>query len=237
MRRRSAAASSLAASPSRRRASSGSFTPAIVGGVARGRRPRSSRSTCLDRLARGPAADGRAPASCSRPASSRASRSRWAPTRVFGGGWRVRRVAARRGARDDRHRHDDRRPRGPDAHGDDRLLPGGRARADQQLRRHRRRAARARAPRRLHPRGVVRRHARGARLRGAAHAPRPAAGAGGGARAVLDRLHPRHGAGLPQADDRAARRVRRADVRGALRRRALRARAAARDHRRAAIPT
>ena len=51
---------------------------------------------------------------------------------------------------------------------------------------------------------------------------------------VLDRLHPRHGAGLPQADDRAARRVRRADLRGALRRRALRPRAAARDHRRAA---
>ena len=39
--------------------------------------------------------------------------------------------------------------------------------------------------------------------------------------------------GLPQADDRAARRVRRADVRGALRRRALRPRAPARDHRRA----
>ena len=65
----------------------------------------------------------------------------------------------------------------------------------------------------------------------------PAARAGGGARAVLDRLHPRHGAGLPQADDRAARRVRRTDLRGALRRRALRARAAARDHRRARSPT
>ena len=136
-------------------------------------------------------------------------------------------------ARHDRGRHDALDATRLTLDGDDRLLPGGRPRADQQLCRHRRRAARARAPRRLHPRGVVRRHARGARVRGAAHAPRPAAGAGGGARAVLDRLHPRHGAGLPQADDRATRRVRRTDVRGALRRLALRARAPARDHRRA----
>ena len=47
------------------------------------------------------------------------------------------------------------------------LLPGGRLRADQQLRRHRRAAARARPPRRVHHRGVVRRHAGRARLRGA----------------------------------------------------------------------
>ena len=130
-------------------------------------------------------------------------------------------------------RHDDRGAAASEVDGDDRLLPRGRLRPDQQLRRHRRRAARARAPRRLHRRGVVRGHARGAGLRGAPDAPRPAAGAGGGARAVLDGLHPRHGAGLPQADDRAARRVHRAHVRGALRRRALRPRAPARDHRRA----
>ncbi|TMK26267.1 MAG: hypothetical protein E6G64_14845, partial [Actinobacteria bacterium] len=47
--------------------------------------------------------------------------------------------------------------------GDHRLLPGGRVRADQQLRRHRRRAAPARALRHLHRRGVVRRNARGGR--------------------------------------------------------------------------
>ena len=38
----------------------------------------------------------------------------------------------------------------------------------------------------------------------------------GGARAVLEGLHPRHGAGVPEADDRPARGVRRADVPGAV---------------------
>ena len=71
-------------------------------------------------------------------------------------------------------------------------------------------AARARPPGRVHRRGVVRRHPRGAGVRGAAHAARAAARGRGGARPVLEGLHPRHGARLPQADDRAARRVHRA---------------------------
>ena len=52
-------------------------------------------------------------------------------------------------------------------------------------------------------------------------------------RPVLDRLHPRHGAGVPQADHRAARRVHRAHLAGPDRRREVRPPAAARDHRRA----
>ena len=56
---------------------------------------------------------------------------------------------------------------------------------------------------------IVRRHARGEGLRGTDDAARAAAGRARGPRPVLDRLHPRHGAGLPQADDRAARRVHR----------------------------
>ena len=66
-------------------------------------------------------------------------------------------------------------------------------------------AARARPPGRLHRRGVVRRDARGAGLRGAADAARPAARGRGGAGPVLEGLHPRDGARLPEADDRAAR--------------------------------
>src|SRR5204863_299457 len=65
-------------------------------------------------------------------------------------------------------------------------------------------------------------------------APRAAAGGRRGARPVLEGLHPRDRAGVPQADDRAARRLHRADVRGARGRRALRRRSAARDPRRAA---
>ena len=55
----------------------------------------------------------------------------------------------------------------------------------------------------------------------------------GGAGPVLEGLHPRHRAGLPQADDRAARRFIAPTFAGAARRRALRRRAAARDLRRA----
>jgi hypothetical protein len=51
--------------------------------------------------------------------------------------------------------------------------------------------------------------------------------------AVLEGLHPRHGADVPQADDRAAGRVPRADLAGADRRCALREPAARGDHRRA----
>ena len=54
-----------------------------------------------------------------------------------------------------------------------------------------------------------------------------------GPRPVLEGLHPRDRAGVPQADDRAARRVHRPDLPGADRRRRLRRRAPARDHRRA----
>ena len=49
---------------------------------------------------------------------------------------------------------------------------------------------------------------------------------------VLEGLHPRHRAGVPQADDRAARGLHRPDLRGAVRRRPLRRRAPGRDHRR-----
>ena len=65
----------------------------------------------------------------------------------------------------------------------------------------------------------------------------PAAGRARGPGPVLDRLHPRHGAGLPQADHRAARRVHRADVPGPDRRREVRPPAPARDHRRARART
>ena len=50
---------------------------------------------------------------------------------------------------------------------------------------------------------------------------------------VLDRLHPGHRAGLPQVDARADRRVHRADLAGAHRRREVRQPAARADHRRA----
>ena len=61
----------------------------------------------------------------------------------------------------------------------------------------------------------------------------PPPGGRRGPRPVLDRLHPRHGASLPQADDRAAGRVHRADLAGAVRRGALRRAAPAGDLRRA----
>ena len=54
----------------------------------------------------------------------------------------------------------------------------------------------------------------------------------GGPGAVLEGLHPRDRARLPQADHRAARGLHRPDVRGALRRRPVRGRAPGRDHRR-----
>ena len=61
----------------------------------------------------------------------------------------------------------------------------------------------------------------------------PAPDRAGGPGPVLDRLHPRHRAGLPQADHRAARVVHRADVPGAHRRREVRPPAPRRDLRRA----
>ena len=118
-------------------------------------------------------------------------------------------------------------------HEHDRVLPRGGLRPDQQLRRHRRRPAQARPPRRVHRRGVVRRRARGPGLRGAPDAARAAARGARGPRPVLEGLHPRDRAGVPQADDRAARRVHRPDLPGAGRRRRLRRRPPARDHRRA----
>ena len=84
---------------------------------------------------------------------------------------------------------------------------------------HRRRAAAPRPPGRVHRRGVVRGQPRGQGVRGAADAARPAAGGARGPGPVLDRLHPRHGAGLPQVDARADRRVHPADLAGADRRR------------------
>ena len=92
---------------------------------------------------------------------------------------------------------------------------------------------RARPSGRVHRRGVVRRHARGEGLRGAADAARAAAGRARGPGPVLDRLHPRHGAGVPQVDARADRGVHAADVAGPDRRLEVRRPAAARDHRRA----
>ena len=63
-------------------------------------------------------------------------------------------------------------------------------------------------------------------------APPPAARrARAGRRPVLEGLHPGHVAGVPQADDRAARDVHAADVAGADRRRPLLRAAAPRDHR------
>ena len=66
--------------------------------------------------------------------------------------------------------------------------------------------------------GVVRRDARGQGLRGGDDAPGAAARGARGSRTVLEGLHPRHRAGVPQADDRAARDVPAADVAGADRR-------------------
>ena len=70
-------------------------------------------------------------------------------------------------------------------------------------------------------------------VRGAADAPRPAARGARDPRPVLDRLHPGHGAGVPQADDRAAGRVHRPHVPGPHRRREVRPAAARGDRRRA----
>ncbi len=69
-------------------------------------------------------------------------------------------------------------------------------------------------------------------IRGAARRPRAARRERPGPWPILEGLHPRHGAGLSQADDRAARGLHRPDLRGPLRRRALRRRAAGRDPRR-----
>jgi len=114
-------------------------------------------------------------------------------------------------------------------HGDRRLLPRGSVRSDEQLRRDRAGVARPGPPGRLRHRGVVRGLARGAGLRGAAHAARVASRGRGGAWPVLEGLHPRDGAGLPQAHHRAALRVHRADLACTLRWRALRGRSVARD--------
>ena len=158
----------------------------------------------------------------------------------------VRRAAAQAARRHSRRPGacDHRAPRGPATtrcdggrRPDDRVLPRGRLRPDQQLRRHRGRPAGPRPPGRVHRRGVVRRQPRGQGLRGAADAPRPAARGARGPRPVLDRLHPRHGARLPQAHDRAARRVHRAHVPGADRRREVRPPAPRGDRRRAASRT
>ena len=62
---------------------------------------------------------------------------------------------------------------------------------------------------------------------------KPAPGGRGGAGPVLEGLRPRHGARVPQADDRAARDLRAPRLAGARRRRSLRGRAARRDLRRA----
>ena len=115
---------------------------------------------------------------------------------------------------------------------DDRLLPRGCLWPDQQLRRDRRRPAPARAPGGLRGRGVVRRPPRRARLRGAPGAPRRAARGAGGARPVLEGIHPRHGARVPQADPRPAGALHRAHLAGPRGRGALRGAAAARDLRR-----
>ena len=97
-------------------------------------------------------------------------------------------------------------------------------------------AAAARASRGVRGRGVVEGQARRARLRGGPRRPRarararpttPSQDAGG----VLEGVHPRHRAGVPQADGRAARDVHAADLAGAHRRRPLLRAAAARDHR------
>ena len=114
------------------------------------------------------------------------------------------------------------------------LLPRRRVRPDEQLCRDRAGSARARSPRRLRDRGVLRGRPRGAGIRGAPHATRPSTRGRGGGRAVLEGLHPRHRSGVPKAHDRAAHRVHRADVASAVRRRPLRRRPAARDLRRAA---
>ena len=89
---------------------------------------------------------------------------------------------------------------------------------------------------RVRRRGVVGRPARAARVRRGSRRPRAAARArcrrrSPGRRPVLEGLHPRHRAGVPQADDRAARDVHAADVAGADRRRAVLRAAAPRDHR------
>ena len=65
----------------------------------------------------------------------------------------------------------------------------------------------------------------------------PPPDAGRGAGPVLEGLHPRHRAGVPPSDHRAARGVHRADLSGSGRRRPLRRRAPGRDHRRAGPAT
>ena len=90
---------------------------------------------------------------------------------------------------------------------DDRLLPRGRLRPDEQLRRHRRRPAPPGRARRLHRRGVVRRDPRGQGIRGAADAPRAAAGGAGESRASSGRTSSVTRRRTSAADDRAARAV------------------------------
>ena len=92
------------------------------------------------------------------------------------------------------------------------LLSRGGLRPDEQLRRDRPGPARARASGRVRRRRVVRGQPRGPGLRGATDAARSGARGAGGARSVLEGLHPRDRARLPHADDRAARVVRRTDV-------------------------
>ena len=100
---------------------------------------------------------------------------------------------------------------------------------DEQPRGDHRAAPRPRPPDRLRRRGVVRGRARAARLRGGADADGARAGAAGGGRGGLGRVHPHLRAGVPQADDRAARDRHRADLGRARGRRPLRPRADARD--------
>src|SRR6478672_2983342 len=97
-------------------------------------------------------------------------------------------------------------------------------RTDQQLHRHRRRAPQAGAPGRLRGRGLVEGAAGPTRVRGGARRAVAAGGGrgtgrwGAGRRPVLEGLHPRDRARVPQAHDRAARDVHQADLPGAHRR-------------------
>ena len=175
-----------------------------------------SASTC--RSPRSRASRSAATSSRASAASSRSTRSTSTSRRRASSSPRARSPSTRSGS--ERHR------------ADGRLLPGGRVRPHEQLRGHRRRPAQARPPGRVHRGGVVRRHARGEGLRGADDAAGRAAGGARGAGPVLEGLHPRHGARLPQEHLRAARRVHRADLAGARGRRALRRRPAGRDLRR-----
>ena len=222
--RRSTRASALRAA--RRAATSGPYGGEPVAGAARADREQ--------RRAGQDVVDQRGLAHAGRPGDEHEAPEPAAARAAASGELRARRVAA-----DEPRRCHRPRLRGSDGpgglgYGDVHLLPRGRVRADQQLRRHRGRAPAPRPSRRLRGRGVVRRHARGEGVRGAPDAARPEAGGGGGAGPVLEGLHPRDGAGLPQADDRAAGGLHRADVAGAAGRRALRRRAPRGDLRRGA---